>query len=140
MKQIIFSFFVILLLATTACDKKGEDSLPPDVTPTQVNLVGTYKPMKVLNSQGAEITSEWLENCEKDNLFKLDADLTYLVIDNGVICATSRFTSGTWSLTNSTTIVLDNEVGTIVRFNGTNLDIKSFYTGQEMVTIQFVKQ
>lgn len=139
MKQIFSILFSVLLLAFTSCNKKGDDTLP-DVTPTQTNLVGTYKPVKVISTQGADITTEWLENCEKDNLFKLNADLTYLVIDNGVLCATSRFTSGNWSLTNSTTIVLDNEVGTIVRFNGTNLDIKSFYTGQEMVTIQFIKQ
>jgi len=140
MKQIRNSLFAILFLAFTACDKKGDDTAPPDVTPTQTNLVGTYKPVKVLSTQNADITSEWLENCEKDNLFRLNADMTYVVEDNGVQCATSRFTSGDWSLTNSTTIVLDDEIGTIVRYNGTNLDIKSFYTGQEMVTIQFVKQ
>ena len=142
MKQTLFSLFAILLLSITSCDKKGDGAptTPPDVTPTQINLVGTYKPIKVVSMQNADITSEWLENCEKDNLFKLNADLTYLVEDAGTQCATSRFTSGEWSLTNSTTIVLDNEVGTIKRFNGINLDITSYYSGPQMVTIQFVKQ
>ncbi len=143
MKQTLLSFFAIAILAFTSCDKKDDDTLPkppPDVTPTQINLVGTYKPVKVVSMQNADITSEWLQNCEKDNLFKLNADLSYVVVDGGVQCATSRFTSGEWSLTNSTTIVLDDEVGTIKRFNGINLDITSFYTGTQMVTIQFVKQ
>ncbi len=41
--------------------------------------------------QNADIASEWLENCEKDNLFKLNADLIYIVVDGGVRCATPRF-------------------------------------------------
>ncbi|HVE60558.1 MAG TPA: lipocalin family protein [Chitinophagaceae bacterium] len=140
MKQIFCSLLAITLVFAS-CDKKTDDTPePPDVTPTQTNLVGTYKPRKVLSTQGADITSEWLENCEKDNLFKLNADLTYVVVDDGVQCATSRFTSGDWSLTNSTTIVLDNEVGTIVRYNGINLDIKTYYGGPQLVTIQFVRQ
>ena len=141
MKHTLFSLFAILLLSITSCDKKDDDTTtPPDVTPTQINLVGTYKPVKVVSMQNADITSEWLNNCEKDNLFKLNADSTYIVVDAGVQCATSRFTSGEWSLTNSTTIVLDDEVGTIKRFNGINLDITSYYTGPQLVTVQFVKQ
>jgi hypothetical protein len=141
MKHTLFSLFAILLLSITSCDKKDDDTTAsPDVTPTQINLVGTYKPVKVVSMQNADITSEWLENCEKDNLFKLNADSTYIVVDAGVQCATSRFTSGEWSLTNSTTIVLDDEVGTIKRFNGINLDITSYYTGPQLVTVQFVKQ
>jgi hypothetical protein len=143
MKQTLLSFFAIAILALTSCDKKDDDTpppSPPDVTPTQINLVGTYKPVKVVSMQNADISSEWLQNCEKDNLFKLNADLSYVVVDGGVQCATSRFTSGEWSLVNSTTIVLDDEVGTIKRFNGINLDITSYYTGTQMVTIQFVKQ
>ncbi len=143
MKQTLFTFFAIAILAFTSCVKKDDDATPKppiDVTPTQTNLVGTYKPVKVVSMQNADITSEWLQNCEKDNLFKLNADLTYVVVDGGVQCATSRFTSGDWSLTNSTTIVLDNEVGNIKRFNGINLDITSYFTGTQMVTIQFLKQ
>jgi len=141
MKHTLFSLFAILLLSITSCDKKDDDTTAsPDVTPTQINLVGTYKPVKVVSMQNADITSEWLNNCEKDNLFKLNADSTYIVVDAGVQCATSRFTSGEWSLTNSTTIVLDDEVGTIKRFNGINLDITSYYTGPQLVTVQFVKQ
>ncbi len=142
MKQTLLSLFAFLVLFTTSCDKKNDDNpaVPPDVTPTQTNLVGTYKPVKVVSMQNADITSEWLENCEKDNLFKLNADSTYIVVDAGVQCTTSRFTSGKWSLTNSTTIVLDDEVGTIKRFNGINLDITSYYTGPQLVTVQFVKQ
>ncbi len=139
MKQTLFSFFAIVILAFASCDKKDEDTPPPapDVTPTQINLVGTYKPVKVVSMQNADITSEWLENCEKVNLFELNADLKYKVVDAGTECATSRFTSVNWSLTNSTTIVLDYEAGTIKRFNGINLDITSYYTGPKMVTIHF---
>ncbi len=139
MKQTLFSFLAIVILAFASCDKKDDDTPPPapDVTPTQINLVGTYKPVKVVNIQNADITSEWLENCEKENLFKLNADLTYIVVDAGTQCATSRFTSGNWSRTNSTTIILDYEVGTIKRFNGINLDITFYYTGPKMVNIQF---
>ncbi len=57
----LLSFFAIAILALTSCDKKDDDTSPkppPDVTPTQINLVGTYKPVKVVSMQNADITSE----------------------------------------------------------------------------------
>lgn len=124
MRKVLFAFSALVVLATS-CKKDKDDDGP--VTPTKENLVGSYKVTKVQAGSGTQfmdITSQdWAEACEKDDLHKLNADNTYQWVDAGVKCDPSEDYTDTWSLTNSTTLVIDGETLTIRSFDGKNLEV-----------------
>lgn len=137
---IALSFLAVL---TTSCKKEKEDA-PAPFTPTRENLTGSYKMTAftaTTNGQTEDLMNKdiWVRACQKDDLYKLNADNTYQEVDAGVKCDPAGDYSDFWSLTNSTTIVIDDETMTIKSFNGKKLELTVLFNGI-MYTRVFDKQ
>lgn len=138
MRRVLFALSALVILATSC--KKDKDDGP--VTPTKENLTGSYKITKMeatINGQSQEVTSQYYDACELDDIHKLNADNTYQWLDAGVKCNPTEDYSDFWSLTNSTTIVVDGYIYTIKSFDGKTLVLSESYQGSEVKTT-FVKQ
>ena len=118
-----------LALFATAC-KKSKDA--PAIT--KDNLVGTYvvtaATMKVGSSSEADMLGS-LDDCQKDDQYKLNADDTYNIIDAGVQCSPTGEYTDNWSLSGNQ-ITIDGEVGTVTKFDGTNLEVTNEYSDSGM--------
>lgn len=143
MRKMLLACSALVILATS-CKKDKDDDAP--VTPTVQNLAGTYKvtkiEMQVTGQPAVPITDQFnsqLEPCQKDNVHKLNADLTYQWVDAGTKCDPDESYADTWSLTNSTTIVVDDATYTIKSFNGTTLQL-SEDNGMGSTIYTYVKQ
>ena len=115
----------LLGLVFTSCKKDNDE--PKQITATKANLVGTYVMIAATVSDGTTTTNvfnnsdenlNWFDPCTRDDQYKLNADLSYNVIDAGTVCSPSNNSSGTWDLTNSTTFIMDGDVATIKSFDG----------------------
>lgn len=143
MKKVLFALSALVILATSCKKDKDDDA---QVTPTTQNLAGTYKvtkiEMQVTGQPAVDMTSQFnsqLEPCQKDNVHKLNADLTYQWVDAGTKCDPDESYSDTWSLTNSTTIVVDDATYTIKSFNGSTLVLSEDMGGAATI-YTYVKQ
>jgi len=121
MKKLVFGLLSFFLLAT-AC-KKDKDSLPI----TKENITGTYKliSIKVSLNGSPELDADDREDCEKDDLYKLNADNSFNYVDAGTTCDPAGDFSATWQLNDKQ---LSSESypqidGTITSFDGTNMDV-----------------
>lgn len=129
MKKVLFGFLSIALVAGTAC-KKSKDT--PAIT--KENLTGTYivtaATMRVGTSPEVDMLSQ-MDACQKDDQYKLNADGSFSIIDAGAKCDPPGDYSDTWTLS-GTQITIDGEVGTVTRFDGTNLDVTTEYSDSGM--------
>lgn len=139
MKKILFGLFIIVFVAAS-CKK---DDTPANVTPTVQNLTGSYKISQITMKSGTSaevpVTDDLLDACEKDDIHKLNSNLSYEIVDAGTKCDPENTYTGDWSLTNSTTIVIDGDSGTIRKFDGKNLEITYDYLGATAI-VYYVKQ
>jgi hypothetical protein len=141
MKKLLLGLSVIVLL-TASCKKDKSET--KTVTPTKENLTGKYKiiaatvnGVDVYNNSNASVNV--FEACDRDDEYYLNTDLSYDVVDAGTQCSPDNNWTGTWSLTNSTTIDLDGDVFTIKSFDGTTL--VATYTDQGITySATYVKQ
>lgn len=139
MKKSILALSTLCILFT-AC-KKDKDE-PAAVTPTVANLSGSYKLDKITAMSGNTETpmpEGWMEACEKDDIYKLNANLSYEQVDAGTVCDPSGGISGSWKLNSATSIELDGDPYTIRKFDGKSLELTEVYLGATFVTY-FVKQ
>ena len=121
MKKIIFGLLAVSMIAS-GC-KKGKDA--PAVT--KENIAGTYKLMSLkatVNGVGP-LDADQRDDCEKDDLYKLNVDNTFQYVDAGTVCDPAGDVSGTWQLVDK---VISSESypdlnGTISSFDGTNLEV-----------------
>jgi hypothetical protein len=138
MKKLILSLCVMSLLAGS-CNK--DDDKPSTITPTVQNLSASYKISKIAFISGSTETpvpNSIFEECRRDDLHKLNLNLTFELVDAGVQCNPSGSKTGSWSLSGNA-IVIDGFNGTIRKFDGTNLEVTGSYFGQSAV-IYYVKQ
>ena len=121
MKKLLFGLFSLTLLAT-AC-KKDKDA--PAIT--KENIAGTYKLMsiKVSLNGSPEMDADDREVCEKDDLYKLNADNSFNYVDAGSICDPAGDFSASWQLSGSELSSEDftDLNGTVTSFDGTNLEV-----------------
>jgi hypothetical protein len=141
MKKTILALSV-LALVFTACKKDKKDE---PVTPTKENLTGTYTRTAVTVSSGGFTVDAYnhdggFEACDKDDTYKLNADLSYSIQDAGTVCSPSNDEDGTWSLS-GTTLVLGGVEGTIKSWNGKTLVFElGGGAGSSSYTETYVKQ
>jgi len=138
MKKMILALTVFTVVFTSC--KKDNKNEP--VTPTKENLTGTYKLTAFTMTSGTSTLDLFLmmDACDKDDSYKLNADNSYTIKDDGVVCAPSNdYTGGSWSLVNSTTININGEVGTIKSWNGKTLVVEGTDSGM-IYSQTFVKQ
>lgn len=135
MKKTILALSVFTLLIT-ACNK--DEDTPANVTPTVSNLTGTYiitaasitsggTSVNVFNNTNESMN--YFEACDRDDQYKLNADMSFNVVDAGTACSPDNNYSGTWALPSSTTIDIDGTVSTIKSFNGKTLVATEDYGG-----------
>lgn len=140
MKKTILALLVFtLVFASCKKDNKNEA-----VTPTKENLTGTYKMTAgTMTSGGATVdvfnNDTYTPACQRDDLYKLNADNSYVIQDAGVVCSPSDDDSGTWSLLSATSIDLNGDVGTIKSWNGKTLVVEGTYQNIT-VSATYVKQ
>jgi len=142
MKKVLFGLMVLLAFAS-GCKK--DKSSPATVTPTVASISGSYKLVKIMGQQGAnteqDVTDAYLDDCEKDDVHKLNADLTYEWVDAGTHCEESGPYESTWKLNSSTSIEIDEALYNIKKFDGKNfvlgLDEAEYNT---KFTFYYVKQ
>ncbi|MEO5563837.1 MAG: lipocalin family protein [Chitinophagaceae bacterium] len=116
-KMIFFISFFILV----SCQKEKKHEDPNTCTLKKSSLAGTY----VLTSVTYKATPTspeqdfmfFMEPCEKDDLFTINANGTYTYSDIATKCSPDGTESGNWSL-NGNTIISDGEIaGTIEKFD-----------------------
>lgn len=141
MKKLFLSLSVVALLTATSCNKDSDD-VPQQITPTKENLVGTYKISSIImqtgSSPGVDVFSSF-DACEKDDLYKLNANMTYEVEDAGTECTPPNDYSDVWDLINSTTIVIEGMEATIKTWDGQTLVVSGTDQGSTL-TFTYVKQ
>ncbi len=108
------------LLLGVACKKNDSKN---DAR-TVANLSGTYKLSALVWAYGGISINVYdsLPACEKDNLIKLDTNMTATYIDAGTVCDPAEDSSGTWALSGDS-IYLGGNAGKITSFDGTKLVI-----------------
>jgi hypothetical protein len=119
MKQLALGLFALTLLAT-AC-KKGKDT--PAIT--KENIAGSYKMIAQVNkSQGdpEEDLYASMPACQKDNLYNLNLDGSFVIVDAGTVCDPPSGSQSTWDLSGNT-ITLSEETMTVIKFDGSILQI-----------------
>lgn len=142
MRNLFLSLSVLALLSTTSCNKDNGE--PRQVTPTKENLAGTYKITSVKyqagNSAEAEVFNNdlFFEACQRDDHYKLNADLSYQVQDAGTQCTPPTDYTGDWAFINATTVEIDGEPFTIRSFTGTTLVVSASY-GSDTITLTYVR-
>jgi hypothetical protein len=129
------------VLALGACQKEDTDETPVITTPTVANLAGSYKIAKaaIINFGAETDVTGFYPSCLRDDIYKLNANMSYEVVDAGEKCNPPGNLTGTWSLTNNTTITLDGTSGTIRKYDGKNLEITGTVNGASGV-IYYVRQ
>ena len=120
MKKVLFGLLSLALIATTAC-KKSKDA--PAFT--KETIVGAYKLDKVTFKAGGsaeqDITSAWVEDCEKDDVMTLKTDFTFSSVDAGAECSGNY--DGTWGLPAANKFELDGETYDVASWDGTTMGI-----------------
>lgn len=92
----IFALFLVF----TACKKTNTTN---STDKTVAALSNSYKITAInVNALGLNFDEyATLEDCQKDNIVKLNTDLTSEYIDAGVACAPPEGTSGNWALSSN---------------------------------------
>ena len=118
-----FCFFLIMVILVSCSKEGGSNSTAINVA----NISGTYKltgltvqltplpPQSILDS---------IPDCQRDDLIKLNHDMSLYLVDNGVTCVPPANDTSTWSL-NGNTITIDTLTGTIQKYDGQFLIINS---------------
>lgn len=111
------SFFIVVL-TVIACQKE-EDS---NTEITVASLSGTYGLTALTWTYGGTTYNIYdsLDVCERDNLMKLNTDMTVNLIDAGTVCSPAENDNGQWSLSGDS-LYIDNNGAKIESFNGTIL-------------------
>ena len=127
MKKLVLGLLSLTLIAT-AC-KKSKDSTPI----TKETITGTYKmtaaKLTVSGVPGSHDAFADMSDCQKDDLYKLNADYTFDYVDAGTICNPAGDFSDVWSLSGNQ-LTLYGTTGTITKFDGSILEVTVTTTDQ----------
>lgn len=117
-----FIYFLLYCLTCLlpACSKKD----PINNTALNVeNLSGTYA-LKALiwvgDGTSVDVYSQ-LDDCEKDNLTKLNTDKTFNLIDVGTVCTPPENDNGIWDIRGDSMYISNSNPGKIQSFDGKTL-------------------
>jgi hypothetical protein len=136
------------LLLISSCKKDDDDSNNPSAI-TKENLSGSYVLVSAtgkINGLDIDLTDyeSVLPACQKDDILTLKTDNTFQSTDAGTKCSPDGSEEGTWSLPNSSTIIIKDQTFNILSFDGSNLKVGYKQSvpvlGQVDVTATFKKQ
>jgi hypothetical protein len=121
MKKTILALSM-LSLVFVSCKKDDKD--PDPITPTKENLTASYKMtgmtwagVNVFNN--ADENANFVEACERDDVYTLKADLTAERTDAGTQCSPASTATGSWEFTSSNNTILISDLSTTMDIEGT---------------------
>lgn len=150
MKKLLLAFTTLSMLLLSSCDKDDDDDDNVEPSLTVESLAGNYRLMKVLGKTNiipeTEITNDYLEPCERDDIITLNANSTYDYKDEGTECSPPGDTTGAWALTNDKIIIGLLEF-TVTKWDGRELhgtttetiEISPGVTQEATITFQFTR-
>ncbi len=123
MKKILF--LIGLTSSMISCEKNDEK-----ISSATGNIAGSYK-LVGLTMKSSTVPEQdamsFLFDCEKDDLYKLNADSSFQHVDAGIACEPNGTFIGNWEL-NGNVIRFYGETGNITKFDGTILEITTSST------------
>jgi hypothetical protein len=121
MKKLLFALSAFALLAT-ACKKDDDNTAEV----TKENIAGAYKleslKMKIGSAPETDITNQ-VDACQRDDIQTFLVNETYNYTDAGTLCSPPGDDSGTWSLPSTTSMIIDGDLYTINKFDGSSLEL-----------------
>ena len=120
MKKLIYFIAAVVIFS---CNK-NDDNNPPAIT--MENLAGDYK-ITSATLNGIDVLSAYLEPCQQDDVYTLNADGTYEITDAGSTCSPTSDTTGTWSLSGNQ-ITIGTQQFTLVSFDGSVIEVTTTVT------------
>ena len=116
----------LFLLSISACTK-NEDNSHSNHSISIAGIAGTYKlAATTLTNGGITVNSyDLLDDCEKDNLIRLNPDLSANFIDAGNVCNPPDVGNGNWHLSGDS-LFLDSEGVKIKSFDGKTLVLTGY--------------
>jgi hypothetical protein len=110
----------LITLVSFSCSK-SDNNPDPGCQLTSANIAGSYKltSLKYKISSTApetDVYTVFLEDCQRDDIYVLNANGTVNYNDVGTVCTPSGSTSGVWTLS-GTTLTIDGEAFTVANYN-----------------------
>ena len=143
MKRVLIAFSVAAI-AFTSC-KKDDNASGNGIS--KERLAGSYKTsaitMKVGTGTEQNVTNNYLDVCERDDVTTLNTDYTYIYTDAGITCNPPGNSSGTWDLPGQNQFKIDNDVYQLDGYDGQTLQISQtqFVNGQDVkITVYMARQ
>ncbi len=122
---IAIAMAIVTIFGCSKSDSGGGN--PSDVT--TANVSGSYKLTSIVLSIPPAPPIDYTDSvdviavCQRDDIYKLNTDLTYNYIDAGTQCSPPGDGTGSWKLIGTTKIVIDSDTADINSFTGTVLKI-----------------
>ena len=112
-----------LEIVAAACKKDNNKNT--DITVE--NISGTYKLSSLTWNHQGEITDVYnsLDECQKDDLLKLNPDLTLNFIDAGIKCSPPKDVEVAWHLSGDS-LYMDDRVAKVESYDGTTLILTEY--------------
>jgi hypothetical protein len=111
---------------------------------TVAAVAGNYK-ITSMTMAGVSVIDQYLDACQKDDVYQLKADKTIVYDDAGTQCSPSGDGDGTWDVVNGS-ITITQSSGNVVEFSGTvtnkcnSIEVaEDFGSNVKLITI-FTKQ
>ena len=143
MKKIIagLSLFLFLVLAVVSC-KKDHPQEQTDPTPTVQNISGSYTIAKITVKNIASGLEEQqaYPDCKKDDELHFNSNMIFNYVDAGTACTSPGDWNGVWALPTSSILEIDGSPSAIIKFNGTNLNLSTYYDDENSLITYLVKK
>ncbi|SEN69195.1 hypothetical protein SAMN05660816_01250 [Niastella yeongjuensis] len=134
------------MLALVAISSFSACSKTTTKTYYKEDLIGTYTIVsitsKISGSSELNVTDDYLQDCQKDDLMVLKSDLSLQMVDAGTTCYPSSNDSGDWDV-NGSTFYWNGEPYKIRSLTTTNLvieEVNSNSNNDEVITVTLVKR
>jgi hypothetical protein len=121
-KSLPLALLIVSLATFSSCKKDKDDASSISIQ----SISGSYKLgawTYQLNQMPVEDMIQYMDDCEKDDLFTFKNDKSFTYADAGVQCAPAGDYDGDWNLPSSTKIIIDGEEFQLDSFDGTTLKI-----------------
>lgn len=111
---------------------------------TVAAVTGNYK-ITSMTVAGVSVMDQFMDACQKDDVYQLKADKTIIYDDAGTQCSPSGDGAGTWDVV-SGTITITQSSGSGMEFSGTvnnkcnSIEVTEDFGGSSKIITTFTKQ
>lgn len=143
MKKSILSVLALAVLGLSSCEKDKDD----DCALSDSAIVGTYKMVawgNITSGVQTDMFATYLDACDRDDTYTLNADHTYVLTDAGMECSPAEHDTGTWMLSNGvlsiSAITTDDITGDVQEFNCDGFKVSFIDMGGGTNSMTFQRQ